>query len=58
MSFWEDASPIVKGAIVIGIIGIIIAGLAWAGVGPFSAGADVETTQQRGLTPPGEAAGD
>tara|TARA_B100001750_G_C15172080_1_gene429753 strand:- start:127 stop:291 length:165 start_codon:yes stop_codon:yes gene_type:complete len=53
MSFWEDASPIVKGAIVFGIIGIIVAGLALAGVGPFSGGSDEETTNSRELAPPG-----
>lgn len=25
MSFWEDASPVVKGALVVGVIGIIAA---------------------------------
>ena len=54
MSFWEDASPVVKGFLVIGIIGIIVAGLAWAGVGPFDPTSDVETTQERGLQPPGQ----
>lgn len=56
MSFWEDASPIVKGAIVVGIIGIIIASLAWAGVGPFAVDTEIETSGTRELQPPGEGA--
>jgi hypothetical protein len=50
MSFWSDSSPIVKGAIVVGIIGIIVAILAYAKVGPFATDIDSESTsQQRGL---------
>lgn len=56
MSFWEDASPVVKGAIVVGVLGIIVAVMAWVGVPPFDAGPDEEVTQERGLQPPGEAA--
>ncbi|HJL05206.1 MAG TPA: hypothetical protein RMH85_07035 [Polyangiaceae bacterium LLY-WYZ-15_(1-7)] len=55
MSFWEDASPVVKGAIVIGAIGLIYFGVAFAfGWMPFGGG-DEATTQERGLQPPGEA---
>ena len=53
MSFWEDASPIVKGAIVFGIIGIIIATLVLTGV---IGGTEAETTGERGLQPASEAA--
>ncbi len=34
MSFWEDSSPIVKVAIIVGVIGILYLGVAW-GVGLF-----------------------
>ena len=48
MSFWEDASPVVKGSLVFGVIGIIAA----VYIGWFSdAGGDdagVETATQRG----------
>lgn len=51
MAFWQDASPIVKGAIVVGILGLLYFGVAnVAGLPPF--GADVETTQQRGVGTP------
>lgn len=48
MKFWNDASPIVKGAIVIGVVGLL-------GLGVFRLVADPyegETTSgsQRGLT--------
>jgi hypothetical protein len=50
MSFWSDSSPIVKGAIVVGILGLIVAIMAYAGVGPFSTDiADEETSQERGI---------
>lgn len=55
MSFWEDASPVVKGAIVFGILGLLYFGVAFAaGLPPF--GGEEETTQERGLQPPGGAA--
>jgi len=56
MSFWEDASPVVKGAIVVGVLGIIVAVMAWVGVPPFDAGPDEDTAQERGLPSPGQAA--
>ncbi|MBX3271590.1 MAG: hypothetical protein KF729_15095 [Sandaracinaceae bacterium] len=38
MSFWEDSSPIVKGAIIVGVIGLIYLGVAWGmGLFPFPA---------------------
>ena len=50
MSFWEDASLVVKGAIVFGILGLLYFGVAFAaGLPPFGGGGDEETTQQRGL---------
>ncbi|MBW2463235.1 MAG: hypothetical protein JRH11_16415 [Deltaproteobacteria bacterium] len=50
MSFWSDSSPIVKGAIVVGIIGLVVAIMAYAGVGPFATDIDdAEMSQQRGL---------
>ena len=53
MSFWEDASPVVKGAIVFGILGLLYFGVAFAaGLPPFGGG-DEEITQERGLQPPG-----
>jgi len=56
MSFWEDASPVVKGAIVVGILGIIVAAMAFFAVPPFDAGPDEETAQERGLPSPDQAA--
>ena len=50
MSFWSDASPIVKAAIVVGVIGIIIAGLAYLQVGPFDPYDGEQVGQTRGLT--------
>lgn len=50
MSFWSDSSPIVKGAIVIGVIGLVVAIMAWQGLGPFSTDRDgEETSQTRGI---------
>ncbi len=55
MSFWEDASPVVKGAIVVGVLGIIVAVMAWVGVPPFDAGPDEEAAVERGLPSPDQA---
>jgi len=50
MGFWSDSSPIVKGAIVGGAIGIIVFGMMWAGIGPFATDIDSEETgQERGI---------
>ncbi len=50
MSFWSDSSPIVKGAIVVGVIGLVVALMAWQGWGPFATDRDdAEMSQQRGL---------
>lgn len=55
MSFWEDASPVVKGAIVIGALGLVYFGIALvAGWPPFPGDDPETTTQQRGLVNPGE----
>ena len=55
MSFWDDASPVVKGAIVVGVIGLLYFGIAFfAGLPPFGGGGDEEMTQERGIqAPPG-----
>ena len=46
MSFWSDLSPAVKGVLVLGGIGVVVA-LVFL-LGDFG-GADEPTTQQRGL---------
>ena len=39
MSFWEDSSPIVKGAVVIGVVGLLYFAAAFAiGLFPFAGG--------------------
>ncbi len=54
MSFWSDASPIVKGAIIVGGLGLIYLLVAFVGgLPPYGAG-DEEVTQQRGLSAGGE----
>lgn len=53
MSFWEDASPVVKGAIVIGALGLAYFGVAFfAGLPPFGAATDEGMTENRELQPP------
>ncbi|MEM7447822.1 MAG: hypothetical protein AAF355_06235 [Myxococcota bacterium] len=49
MSFWSDASPIVKGAIVGGGVCLVFAFWALLGLPPFST--EAETTQVRGIQP-------
>ncbi len=57
MSFWEDASPVVKGAIVIGVLGLSYFGVAYfAGLPPFGSATDEEISEERELQPPGGAA--
>ncbi len=50
MSFWEDASGVVKGAIIFGVVGLLYLGLAvvadWP---PFGSPAGDEIQQVRGL---------
>lgn len=49
MGFWEDASPAVKGAIIIGGILLLYLGVAAvAGLPPYGGG-EPEATQVRGL---------
>lgn len=49
MGFWEDASPAVKGAIIIGGILLLYLGVAFfAGLPPYGGG-EPEATQVRGL---------
>ncbi len=39
MSFWEDSSPIVKGAVVIGVVGLLYFVVAWGlGLPPMGGG--------------------
>lgn len=47
MSFWEDASPIVKGALIVGVLGILYLGVAF-GVGffPFAASCTHEVGEE------------
>jgi hypothetical protein len=56
MGFWEDASPVVKGAIVFGGVGILYLAIAFfAGLPPYGGGNE-ETTETRGLPPAGATA--
>ena len=56
MSFWEDASGVTKGAIVVGVLGLLYLGVAFAAdLAPFGGGGDEPTTTERGLTAPAEA---
>jgi hypothetical protein len=53
MGFWEDASPVVKGAIVVGGVGLLyLAIAAAAGLPPYGGGTDEAVTETRGLPPP------
>jgi hypothetical protein len=55
MGFWEDASPVVKGAIVFGGVGILYLAIAFfAGLPPYGGGEDAAAT--RGLPPAGATA--
>ena len=57
MSFWEDASGVVKGAIVVGVVGLVYFAIAFAAdLPPFGGGAaaEGEVTQQRGIQAPSE----
>ena len=58
MSFWEDASPVVKGAIAVGVVGLLYFGIAFvAELPPFGGGGDEEVTTERGLVAPGQGVG-
>jgi len=53
MQFWEDASSMVKGAIVFGVVAGLYLGIAAAaGWVPFGAGVEADITQQRGVQAP------
>ena len=54
MGFWADSSPIVKGAIVVGILGVLVFGWMLLGLPPFGSDATSEVTQQRGLPAAGQ----
>jgi hypothetical protein len=55
MGFWEDASPVVKGAIVFGGVGILYLAIAFfAGLPPYGGGEEAAAT--RGLPPAGATA--
>lgn len=50
MSFWEDASGVVKGAIIFGVVGLLYFGVAFmADLPPFGGGETDEVTTERGL---------
>ncbi len=52
MGFWEDASPLVKGAIVIGGIGLLYLLVAFfGGLPPYGGGTDETVSTERGLAP-------
>jgi hypothetical protein len=50
MSFWSEASPLVKGVVVLGSVALLYLGIAYvANMAPFAV--PEATTQQRGLRP-------
>lgn len=52
MSFWSDASPVVKGVIVFGAVAALYLGIACiGGLPPFGGASDDQTTTQRGVAP-------
>lgn len=52
MEFWEDASPVVKGAIVVGAILVLYMGIAYmTGLPPYHSQVGEEVQQFRGLEP-------
>lgn len=57
MGFWQDASPVVKGTIIVG--GLLIAYLlvAWIGGLPPYGGSDEQVQQTRGIQIPGGSGG-
>ncbi len=53
MSFWEDASGVVKGAIIVGVLGLVYFAIAFvADLPPFGGGTDGEVVQDRGIQAP------
>jgi len=58
MSFWEDSSPIVKGAIVVGVLGLVYFAIAFfVGLAPFPAKCKYYTLEDRviGTCPEGQS---
>ena len=52
MGFWQDASPVVKGAIVVGGLLIVYFLAAWAiGLPPYGSQVGDEIQQTRGIQP-------
>ncbi len=51
MEFWSDLSTVVKVVIVVGLLGVLVAGASLMGIGPFGPDADSAPQQQRGLQP-------
>lgn len=50
MGFWQDASPVVKGAIVVGGLLIVYFVVAWiAGLPPYGSQVGDEVQQTRGI---------
>ncbi|MEM9194923.1 MAG: hypothetical protein AAGF12_37435 [Myxococcota bacterium] len=50
MGFWSDSSPVVKGAIIVGAIGIVVSLMVLFCIPPFSTDVDGETLgNQRGI---------
>lgn len=44
MSFWEDASPVVKIALIVGVLGIVYLGVAFGiGIFPFASNSCTHT---------------
>jgi hypothetical protein len=49
MSFWSDSSPIVKGAVIVGVIGVLVSLLAWFELPPFDPYEGEDVGNERGL---------
>ncbi len=52
MSFWSDASPIVKVAVVVGALGIIVFGMMFLQIPPFDPYDGEDIGNQRGVQAP------
>lgn len=51
MSFWEDSSPVVKGAIIVGVIAFLYLGIAFfTGMPPFPGSCSYENPEVEGET--------
>lgn len=50
MGFWEDASPLVKGSIIVGAVALIYLAVAFfAGLPPYGGGTDEAAVTTRGI---------